>query len=36
VEWVAALDAESHEFRINALGRAFEGLGEVDDFWLVA
>ncbi len=32
-EWVAALDVENYEFRMNALDRAFEGLGEGDDVW---
>ncbi len=35
-EWVAALDVENYEFRMDALDRAFEGLGEGDDIWLGA
>ena len=32
-ESVAALDAENYEFRMDALDRAFEDLGQGDDFW---
>jgi hypothetical protein len=32
-EWVAALDVENYDFRMDALDRAFEGLGEGDDVW---
>jgi hypothetical protein len=32
-EWVASLDVENYEFRIDALNLAFEGVGEGDDVW---
>ncbi len=32
-EWVAALDVEDYEFRIEALDCAFEGVGEGEDVW---
>jgi hypothetical protein len=32
-EWVASLDVENYEFRINALDSAFDGVGEGGDVW---
>jgi hypothetical protein len=32
-EWVAALDVDEYEFRIEALDCAFEGVGEGEDVW---
>jgi len=32
-EWVAALDVDHYEFRIEALDCAFEGVGEGEDVW---
>jgi hypothetical protein len=32
-EWVAALDVDDYDFRIDALDCAFEGVGEGEDVW---
>ncbi len=32
-EWVAALDVDDYEFRIEALDLAFVGVGEGEDVW---
>ena len=32
-EWVAALDVDNYEFRIDALDQAFVGVGEGNDVW---